>query len=85
MMVVKIELWPGGDENLAKPIGEIRIINDATGTGERGNYEVELAHAGKFYGRPGHYKTGNVRGFLRTLSPYHLLQMALNATIGGRR
>jgi len=84
MVVVKIELWPGGDPSKARPLGEMRISNDGTGTEERGNYDVELAHAGKYYGRPGNWKTGRAMGYLRTLSPYHLVQLALNATIGRR-
>lgn len=72
MVVVKIELWPGGNEEGKRRLGEIYIKNDGTGTELLGNYEYEISHAGKFIGR-GIFKRGRVKGFLRKLSPYRLL------------
>lgn len=81
MLVVKIELWPQGRENEAHQIGELKIANDGSGTQERGNYDVALAHAGDFWGKPGDYKTGRVEAHLRRLSPYHLLLAALSSAL----
>jgi len=82
VLVVKLLLWPQGDESRARQLGEVRIINDATGDETHGNYRVELLHAGKFWGKPGNWKSGRVLGWMRELSPYHLLLAALEATIG---
>lgn len=79
MVVVKLELWPGGDESRKRKLGELRIANDGTGTAENGNYNVELKHSGRYVNKPGNWRTGRVLGFTRDLSPYHLLVMALNA------
>jgi hypothetical protein len=80
VIVVKVELWPHGDESKARPIGQIAIANDGTGTAESGNYNVVLAHAGRFYGRKGAWRRGRVTGYQRIRqSPYHLLAMAMRA------
>lgn len=79
MIVVKMELWPGGDESRMRPLGTVHIINDGTGSVARGNYTVEAFHAGSYIKRKGVWKRGRVRGFLRNLSPYRLLCRALTA------
>ncbi len=80
MIVVKMELWPGGDKSKARPLGVIMIANDGTGDAESGDYLVEASHAGKYFGkRKEPYKSGKVKGFLRGLSPYRLLYRALKA------
>lgn len=79
MVVVRIELWPGGDREKASPLGVVFIANDATGNEAWGAYDVTLSHAGKFFGRRGAYRRGRVEGFRRTLSPYHLVARALAA------
>lgn len=81
MVVVTVELWPFGDETKKRPLGRVEIENDATGDADRGNYVVRLAHAGRFFGKPGWWKTGGVKGFARHLSPYHLLLGALAAAL----
>ncbi len=81
MIVVRIELWPGGKESAKKTIGEITIVNDLTGTGEKGNYRCVLGHAGRYRGMPGNWKEGRIVGHLRKLSPYHLLLTALKSTL----
>jgi hypothetical protein len=82
LVVVKIELWPQGQENEAQEIGRMFVANDATGTVEIGDYDVELLHGGEFYGKPGVWKKGKVLRFVRKLSPYHLVQRALDAALG---
>lgn len=81
MVVVKIELWPLGDETQAKQIGEIRIAN-VGGDQETGIYDAQLAHAGVYWGRPGAYKTARAVTHLRRLSPYHLLLRVLTKALG---
>ena len=76
MIVVKIELWPRGDPNQAR-----EIVNDGTGTQAKGNYQVRLRHSGRYTGRPGFWKRGAVSGVSRLLSPYHLVMLALGATL----
>jgi hypothetical protein len=78
MVVVKIEIWPGGDESRKRDIGRVDIANDGTGTFETGNYNVRLYHAGRFWGRPGFWKVGEVKDYDRQrLSPYHLVAWAI--------
>ena len=77
MIVVKIELWPFGRYKDRREIGRAIIINDGTGDEKLGNYKVEFKHSGIYYGKDGNYKTGKVKGFSRSLSPYHLLARAL--------
>jgi len=81
MIVVKIELWPLGDQSKARTLGIANIANDGTGDPSNGNYKVALSHAGKFFGKPGVYKSGEVKNFNRSLSPYHLLMRALQACL----
>lgn len=83
MVVVKIELWPHGDESQARQIGEARIaLVAATEGGKVADYEVELRHAGHFWGRPGNWKEGKLSRHVRELSPYHLVMRAIRACIG---
>lgn len=77
MVVVKIELWPGGDSSRAREIGRVNIANDMTRDQDRGNYNCALSHAGSYYGKPGAWKTSRVTNHLRRLSPYHLVYQAL--------
>ena len=41
-IVVKLELWPGGDKERARTMGILIIANDGTGTASRGNYDDKL-------------------------------------------
>lgn len=80
MLVVHLEVWPGGDSTKRRKIGQINITNDGTGTEEVGNYNISASHAGKYYGtNPKPYKIGKLAGFNRSLSPYRLLSRALKA------
>ena len=80
MVVVKIELWPGGDKRRRRPLGVLYITNDGSSESAAvGNYKVTASHAGKFFGKKGVFKQGRVLGFARTLSPYRLVCRALRA------
>jgi hypothetical protein len=81
MMVVKVELWPGGIEAAKQDLGTAYITNDGTGTADIGNYDVRL---GRMRGR-GVWRTGRVEGFKRKiLGPWDLLCLALAALVGKR-
>lgn len=86
MLVIKLELWPQGDQAKARPMGEIRIANDGSGTPEKGNYRVELSHSGMYVGKRGVYRRGRVEGFPRRASVYEILRRALESALrrGGR-
>lgn len=65
MIVVKVELWPGGDASKAEPLGVIAIRNTgAIGTdSDLYGYEVEL-QSGKSH-RRGRFTHWRRRGWLR--------------------
>ena len=82
MLVVKIELWPGGDESQARTLTTGRIYNDGHSPGHprRGNYEVALNGQGR--NRGGLWRTGRVENFPRLSSgPWELLRRALNSVL----
>ena len=81
MVVVKIELWPSGDQIAAQEIARGYIINDNSGDHKYGNYEVELEHGGTNKGKPGYYKKGSLKRHPRNLSPYHLVAKAFHAAL----
>lgn len=81
MLVVKLEVWPGGDQSRAYKVGEAYIVNDMTGTPEKGNYDVSLSHSGKHVQREGIWRRGKVMRHLRKLSPYHLVWKALKEAL----
>ena len=84
MLVVRIELWPHGDRQRSKTLAVMTISNDGTGTTDFGNYLVALGHVTdtpEHLRRGGCYKVGKVIGFMRSLSPYHLVLRALKSTL----
>lgn len=40
MLVIKVELWPYGDEKNKEVIGTGVIVNDGSGSAQVGNYDV---------------------------------------------
>lgn len=46
MIVVKLELWPFGDESHRREIGRMYIANDGAGTTKRGSYNVAVCRKG---------------------------------------
>lgn len=70
MLVIKIELWPHGQEDQAQTLGLARIFNDGTGTRTIGNYVFEMFRRNAKFptgdSRPQTVlKRGVVRGFPR--------------------
>lgn len=78
MLVVKIELWPGGDERRVKEIGRLHIINRGDSpTPRRGNYTVNLLRRGT--NRKVH-RSGEVLNYPRLSYPvWKLIRKALEA------
>jgi hypothetical protein len=74
MIVVKVELWPHGNQSRARELGALIIANDATGTPERGNYRFSFS---KLRGK---VHAGTVRGFPRkSYSVFRLIKLCLNS------
>jgi hypothetical protein len=87
MLVIKIELWPLGDQSQARLLGEGRICNEG-GTFERGDYSVNLLKSPE-YARSTNvgksWRKGSVTGFpRRRLGPWDLLLRALVSAVGRR-
>jgi hypothetical protein len=60
MVVIVVEIWPQGREDLKKVLARGRIWNRATGTTELGDYEGEFGDAsGKVY------HVARIKGFER--------------------
>lgn len=76
MVVVKIELWPLGNEKHKREIGRAKIWNDGTGDRNTGNYEAELSHSGLFYNKDKTWKKSKVKNHPRMHSPYSLVYHA---------
>ena len=87
MIVVKVELWPLGDESRAQDLGQAHIDLQSQENGI-GSYRVRLLKGAKYSPRPGTlYKGGTVPAFPRVdrrWGPWELLALALEATVGQR-
>ncbi len=80
MIVVRVELWPGGDPAKSKQIGLMVASNDCTGGKEHGNYNVFLFKPHTKEPRPEAVEaSGRVEGHKRSLSVYHLVLRGLRA------
>jgi len=77
MVVVKIEIWPHGEQKNARDLGSIIICNDGTGSKDLGSYNIAVSHGGRYWGKPGVWKSGRLKNYRRSLSPYHLIAKAL--------
>lgn len=80
MIYVKVELWPLGDKEKAKPLGELLIANDGTGTLTRGNYRAVIKNSvGRLTRR------GEVKDFPRKrLNVFDLMYRMLKVMVGER-
>ncbi len=88
MIVVRIELWPKGDESRKVDLGTCRITNDGSEkqNAEAGNYSVVLTKGRLYSKNLGIWRTGHVFDFPRKrLGPWDLLLRALQATVGSRK
>lgn len=92
MIVIKMELWPGGDEGHAIDLGRCVIGNDVVRSLESGltlgDYDVRIEKGEMYSRRPGDvWKKGHVTGFKRSsrqVGPWELLFHALKNTLGRR-
>jgi hypothetical protein len=86
MLVVKIEMWPGGNENHPRKRELQRIlITNAGGDANVGHYAVVIPKSAEYAKSPGVWKKGRVLNFPRArLGPADLLLRALVACIGDR-
>lgn len=64
MIVVKIELWKWGNEDLAEEIGRTYIWNTGKGTQSTGDYEVAVCKKGSV-DRSKPLRTGSVTDYPR--------------------
>lgn len=88
MIVVRIEMWPSGSEELKRDLAVVVIGNDLTGTDQQGNYRVIASHqAGTKYAKTleprellagvGVWKRGRVEAFPRRLGAVQLVRRAM--------
>lgn len=80
MIVVKIELWPKGDEKLCIVKGVILIANNGTGDINTGNYNYTVVT-----GKNKKYAEGSIMNFPRKrLLAFDLVYRVLKQIIGER-
>ena len=83
MLVVKVELWPGGDRSRSKTLGSGVIANDGTGDTKIGNYDAAFGPG--LAPRPEQCSGSRVTGFRRTgnkMRFWHLVTASLVAAFG---
>lgn len=79
MLVIRMELWPFGDEAKKVEIAKCNIGNDGTGDDEIGNYNFAI-----FNGKR-RWKRGRVDGFHRKrLEGWDLLYRVLHNALASR-
>lgn len=82
MIVIKLEMWPGGYEANKYELGRAYLWNDGKGTTARGNYDGAIMRKGD--ARPPHLagaitRTGQVRGYPRlSYTVWELIRRFLN-------
>jgi len=86
MLKITIEILPFGHKKHRRKIGEINIVNNGSSEDpDVGNYDVLLYKSAEYAKKPGVWKKGKVKNFLRKkLGPYDLLFRALQNTVSYR-
>lgn len=74
MLVIRVEMWPHGQEQEAYKVGEMRIALRAAGGGEQGAYDG-TTNADRF----GNGRTGEVVSHPRAQSAWVLVRRMLQA------
>lgn len=78
MIVIKVEIWPFGDEKKGREIGRLHIVNDGTQTGtDIGDYDVFAGHPETH--RDDAFEQARVEGHQRAKGIWPLLKRAVNA------
>lgn len=87
MIVVKLELWPGGDESRKEDLGTALIAN-VSNLADLSSYSVVLKKGARYSNNSGEtWRTGTVESFPRNDSrwgPWELLALALEVVVGKR-
>jgi len=87
VIVIKVELWPSGDESRKRDLGTAHIFN-MSDLANVSRYGVRLLKGAHYSSRPGTlYKEGTVEAFPRAdkrWGPWELIALALESTIGDR-
>jgi hypothetical protein len=78
VIVVRVELWPLGDESRKRSLGTAFIVNDGTGTAAHGNYKVALM---KMKDATQPWRLGRVQRWNRRGSPWDLLTRAIVSAV----
>lgn len=82
MIIVTVELVPGGDMSKKRHLGTAVIANKGTGGLTRGNYRFQLSKRGRSRQL---WKGGTITGFPRKkLGPWDLLYRCLREIVGSR-
>ena len=82
MLVIKVELWPGGEEEASQTVGIMQIVNDESGSYGKGNYDTRILKWEKINES---WKEGHGEGFPRAkLGHWDLVYRALGSMIGYR-
>lgn len=76
MLVVKIELWPHGDEQKKREIGRTYIWNTGEGNVDKGEYAVAVCRRGSKE-RNNLTRTGLVKNYPRT--KYNVWRLVIRA------
>lgn len=80
MIKVSVELWPYGRSDEAESLGIALILNDGTGSDQRGNYEAVFTTHREGAPAPTTRRV-LVRDFDRTKDAWHLLHAALTELV----
>jgi hypothetical protein len=87
VIVIRLELWPQGDESKKRLLGVAQIAN-VGGTADLGDYDAIIFKSPEYATRPGVWRRGQVSGFhrrSRRVGPWELLWLALEACGVGER
>lgn len=76
MLMIRVELWPHGEHQLARTLATLRIWNDGTGTADVGNYKFNCHIAPSSWG-PEEMREGAVTKHDRKLSVWTLIGKAI--------
>ena len=74
MIVVKIELWNKGKEDDKRVLGLMNIVNDLTGTPDKGNYICRIYEKG---GKGEKFREARIVGYPRLRDIWFLIFRAM--------
>ena len=83
MIVLKLELWPGGDRSRSKLLGLVTIVNDGSGTVTSGNYLVTIFKRNSVETVWKRFKLYNYPR--KSANQWELVRRALQIALGGKK